>query len=200
MTKRYQVFISSTRLDLEEERRTVADVLLRGRYIPIAMEQFTAAPEDAWTLIQRYIDECDYYVVIVAGMYGSTRPDGISYTEAEYDYAVSRGRPILAFLHEDMGSLPSARVEANPRTKTKLMQFRRKIEDARLRDSWRDKYELAYKVGSALDNMVREHPAIGWIRGDALPDEILGIIQSVAEPCSRLGSHELPRTVLPARL
>src|SRR5688572_8893511 len=55
--KRYQVFISSTRADLELERRTIADDLLRRRYIPIGTEQFGAAAEQAWTLIQRFIDE-----------------------------------------------------------------------------------------------------------------------------------------------
>ena len=187
MDKRYQVFISSTRRDLEEERRTVADGLLRGQYIPVAMEQFTAAPEDAWTLIQRFIDECDYYVVILAGMYGSTRPDGISYTEAEYDYAVSRGMPILAFVHKDTGTLASARVESDPVARDRLDAFRKKIEQVRLRDEWNDRYELAYKVSSALDKLVRDHPATGWIRGDMVPDEVLQSIQSVAEPCARLG-------------
>jgi Domain of unknown function (DUF4062) len=113
MEKRYQVFISSTRADLEIERRTVADDLLRRRYIPIGMEQFGASPEAAWPLIQRFIDECDYYVVVVAGTYGSVREDGVSYTESEYDYAVSRGIPILAFLHHEPSKLPPHKVESN---------------------------------------------------------------------------------------
>jgi hypothetical protein len=201
MEKWYQVFISSTRSDLQDERRAVADTLLRSRYIPIGMEQFPAASEDAWSLIRRYLDECDYYIVIVGNAYGSTRPDGISYTEAEYDYAVSRGIPILAFLYQgNDAQTPQAREsntqpprapereeEQDPEKRNRLLAFRRKIERGRVRDTWSDKYELAFKVGSALDKVVRDYPAIGWIRGDVIPERVLGIIQSVAEPCNRLG-------------
>jgi hypothetical protein len=185
--KRYQVFISSTRKDLEEERRTVADILLRGRYIPIGMEQFSAAPEDAWSLIQRYIDECDYYVVIIAGTYGSTRDDGISYTESEYDYAVSVGKPVLAFIHENPGTLRADRVEIKPSSRRALQRFREKIERSRVRDTWNDRFELAYKVSSSLDNLIRESPGVGWIRGNEIPEHVADILGSVAEPSSRLG-------------
>ena len=37
------------------------------------------------------IDECDYYVVILAGRYGSVDADGISFTEKEYRYALDQG-------------------------------------------------------------------------------------------------------------
>lgn len=187
MDKRYQVFISSTREDLKEERRTVADTLLRSRFIPIGMEQFTAASDDAWSLIRRYLDECDYYVVIIAKTYGSTRADGISYTEAEYDYAVHSGIPVLAFVYVEDESSSARMDESDPVKAARLAAFRQKIDQVRVRDTWRDQYELAYKVSSALDNLVRDHPAIGWIRGDVVPDAILDIVQSVAEPCRRLG-------------
>jgi hypothetical protein len=200
MDKRYAVFISSTHRDLEVERRTVADALLRSRYIPIAMEQFTAAPDDASMLIRTYLDECDYYVLIVARTYGSTQPDGISYTEAEYDYAVNCGKPVLAFLYENESNpkniktraqieleRDSGKVEKDPIKAQRLHDFRKKVEQVRVRDTWSDSYELAFKVQSALDKLVRDHPATGWIRGDALPDSILKIVQSVAEPCDRLG-------------
>ena len=58
------------------------------------MELFPAASDDQWTLIRRVIDDCDYYVVIVAGKYGSRGADGRSYTEMEFDYAVEIGKPV----------------------------------------------------------------------------------------------------------
>jgi hypothetical protein len=108
--KRYQVFISSTREDLEKERRIVTDALLREQYIPIGMEQFPASDKDSWALIQRFIDQCDYYIVIVAGKYGSTLPDGTSYTENEYNYAISKNIPVLAFLHKDVNTLEGSKL------------------------------------------------------------------------------------------
>ena len=86
--KRYQVFVSSTSKDLEPERRLVIDALLESSYIPVGMELFSAATESAWPVIERLIDNCDYYIVIVAGRYGTEREGtGKSFTQAEYEYA-----------------------------------------------------------------------------------------------------------------
>ena len=49
------------------------------------------------------IDMSDYYLLIVAGKYGSIDPEeNISYTEKEYRYAVAKKMPILAFLHQNV--------------------------------------------------------------------------------------------------
>jgi hypothetical protein len=103
MDKRYQVFVSSTYQDLTNERQEVMQALLELDCIPSGMELFPAATDDQWTLIKRVIDDCDYYIVIVGGRYGSLAPDGISYTELEYRYALERKKPIIAFLHKDPG-------------------------------------------------------------------------------------------------
>src|SRR5690606_28751076 len=47
--------------------------LLEIDCIPVGMELFPAADDDQWTLIQRLIDDCDYYILIVGGRYGSLR-------------------------------------------------------------------------------------------------------------------------------
>jgi Domain of unknown function (DUF4062) len=96
--KRYQVFVSSTFLDLAEERKQVIQALLELDCIPYGMELFQASDDDQWTLIKRVIDDCDYYLVIIAGRYGSMK-GGVSYTEMEYDYAISQNKPVIAFLH-----------------------------------------------------------------------------------------------------
>jgi len=52
------------------------------------MEAFLAADATPWELIETVINESDYYVLIVGGKYGSTGPEGISYTEMEYNLAL----------------------------------------------------------------------------------------------------------------
>jgi hypothetical protein len=99
MEKRYQVFVSSTFTDLTDERRAVMQALLELNCIPPGMELFPASTDDQWTLIQRVVDDCDYYLVIVGGRYGSMGAQGISYTEKEYDYAVQQGTPVMGFVH-----------------------------------------------------------------------------------------------------
>ena len=80
MKVKYQIFVSSTYEDLKAERDIVIKTVLEMGNIPVGMEMFSAGDEQQWELIKRQIDDCDYYVVIVAHRYGST--DGtISFTE-----------------------------------------------------------------------------------------------------------------------
>ena len=81
MEKRYQVFVSSTFADLKEERRRVMQALMEMDCIPAGMELFPAADEEQWVFIRRVIDDCDYYLLIVGGRYGSVTPEGVSYAE-----------------------------------------------------------------------------------------------------------------------
>ena len=124
MEKRYQVFVSSTYEDLQEERKEVMQALLELDCIPAGMELFPASNDDQWTLIRRIIDDCDYYIVIIGGRYGSTNEEGISYTEMEYRYALSTGKPIIAFLHKNPEEIISKYVEATADGREKLQAFR----------------------------------------------------------------------------
>ena len=53
MEKRYQVFVSSTFEDLQEERKEVMQALLELDCIPAGMELFPASNEDQWSLIKK---------------------------------------------------------------------------------------------------------------------------------------------------
>ena len=75
--KRYQIFISSTYSDLLEERRAVMDAILDLKCFPSGMEMFPAVDMEQFEYIKQIIDESDYYVLLLAGRYGSTAPDGI---------------------------------------------------------------------------------------------------------------------------
>ena len=108
MAKRYQVFVSSTFDDLESERQAVRQSLLELGCIPAGFEPCPAADDDQWTLIKRAIDDCDYYLAIIGGRYGSIGPSGKSYTQIEYEYAISRNKPVIAFLHSEPTALPGA--------------------------------------------------------------------------------------------
>ena len=101
MDKRYQVFVSSTYKDLIDERRAVINEIMSLDCIPSGMELFPATDEEQFEFIKRIIDDCDYYVLILGGRYGSLAKDGISYTEKEYLYALSKGIHVLAFVQEE---------------------------------------------------------------------------------------------------
>ena len=99
--KRYQIFVSSTYIDLREEREKLLFAILKLNYIPAGMELFPAMDEEQMSFIMRRIDESDYYVLLLGARYGSLDKDGISYTEREYDYAVKQGKKVIALLHKN---------------------------------------------------------------------------------------------------
>jgi hypothetical protein len=99
---KYQVFISSTYGDLREEREAVTWIVLSARHIPAGMENFTATDDRGWQTIKSVIDRSDYYVLILAGRYGSVDSDGQSWTEKEYQYATSKGIPVLPRSYEEL--------------------------------------------------------------------------------------------------
>ena len=161
--KKYQVFISSTYLDLQEERQEAMHAVLKLNCIPAGMELFPAANEDSWSLIRRVIDDCDYYLVIIGGRYGSLiTPGGPSFTEQEYDYAVSEGKHTLAFLHK---SPPESRESAA--VLQQLNQFRKRIQQARNPEFWSTPHELGKVITSSLAAAREKYPAVGWVRGNS---------------------------------
>jgi hypothetical protein len=168
--KRYQVFVSSTYEDLQAERQEVMHALLELECIPSGMEMFPAATEDQWTLIKDVIADCDYYVVILGGRYGSVGDTGVSYTEMEYRHAVSLNKPVIAFLHKSPDSLPKNRTEPLEAGQNKLREFRTLCEK-RVCKYWSGAGELGSVVSRGLIMLQRKHPGIGWIRGDAQTSE-----------------------------
>ncbi|MCP3807735.1 DUF4062 domain-containing protein [Paenibacillus sp. Lou8.1] len=170
MDKRYQVFISSTYQDLQEERQEVMQALLELDCIPSGMELFPAANDDQWTLIKKVIDDSDYYMVIIGGRYGSLGPEGLSFTEMEYRYAVSCGKPVIAFLHKNPGELSANRTEKDPDSFIKLNDFRKMAEN-KLVKYWTTPFDLGSMVSRSLIRLIKTNPAIGWVRADQVPDE-----------------------------
>lgn len=165
MDKKYQIFVSSTFVDLKEERQAVLTAVQEADDIPSGMEMFPATDEEQFNFIKRIIDNCDYYVVIIAGRYGSIAPDGKSYTEKEYDYAVENGIPVLAFVRND-----DAIEEKDKDTESvkiqKLAQFKSKVQTGRIVRMWNQKQDLIYSVIISLTKVKKEHPAVGWVRAN----------------------------------
>src|ERR1700682_1811865 len=149
LDKRYQVFLSSTYADLQEERQEVIQALLELDCIPAGMELFPAANDDQWTLIKKYIDDCDYYIVVVAGRYGSIGPGGTSYTEMEYRYALDTEKPVIAFLHKDPGSIAADRSEQSEEGRLKLKAFR-EFAQQKMCKFWDSPSDLGSKVSRSL--------------------------------------------------
>lgn len=172
MAIKYQIFVSSTFDDLRDEREQVLKATLEMGHIPVGMEMFSAADEEQWKIITRQIDECDYYAVIVAHRYGSI-VDGVSYTEKEYDYAVSQGMPVLGFVIEHDAPWPADRIEEDVEKKASLEEFKAKVKQKPV-GLWKTAADLYGMFSIALVKQIVSTPRPGWTRADevARPDVV----------------------------
>ena len=166
MDKRYQIFVSSTFADLQEERQAVMQALLNLDHFPAGMEAFPASDDDAWTLIQGVIDDSDYYVLVIGGRYGSTNEAGLSYTEMEFNYAAQSGKPILAFIHNSPDDIPVGKTDKNDVLREKLAAFRRTVGESHHVKYWKNPDELKAHVIQSVFAETRRNPQEGWVRAE----------------------------------
>lgn len=168
--KRYQVFVSSTYDDLQDERKEVMQALLELDCIPAGMELFPASSEDQWSLIKRVIDDCDYYILIIGGRYGSIGPDGISYTQMEFEYALKTGKPIISFIHKNPASIAAGKSEQTDDGKKKLEEFKN-LAEKKLVKFWETPAELGSVVSRSMVKLMKNFPAEGWVKAGSAVDE-----------------------------
>jgi hypothetical protein len=145
----------------------VLDAILGLDHFPAGMELFPASDATPWEVIQRVIDESDYYILLVGGKYGSIDEAGVSYTEREYDYATKRGIPVLPFLVADPDSVPVGKSESSSAARRKLAAFRTKVEQHHCK-YWSGTADLKYKVVIGLVQEINVNPGVGWVRANEL--------------------------------
>lgn len=166
LNKKYQIFISSTFIDLEEERKFVQETILSMYQFPIGMEMFSAGDEEQWGIIKDTIDSSDYYVLIIAHRYGSKTSEGISYTEKEYQYAKMKGIPILAFIINDSVPVKPGYMEKDAGSIERLELFKKDVSNGRMVQWWSSKDELKNLVMNSLYKQFARTIRPGWIRAN----------------------------------
>ena len=171
MEKRYQVFVSSTYEDLQEERKEVMQALLELDCIPAGMELFPASNDDQWTLIKRVIDDCDYHLLIIGGRYGSTNEDGISYTQMEFEYALEVGKSIISFLPKNPHMIPTGKCDSDADKREKLEKFK-ELTKKKMIKYWENPENLGSVVPRSMVKLIKDFPAEGWVKSNSAVDEI----------------------------
>lgn len=168
--KKYQIFVSSTYVDLIGERQAAVEAILKAGHIPAGMELFTATNQSQWTIIQKWIDESDIYMLILGGRYGSIEPkSGLSYTELEYDYALKKKKPLFAVVMQDSALDEKIKVEGkavleseNPQ---KLKAFKEKVLSY-MTSFFEDNKDIKLAVHESVGKLQQENKLIGWVRSD----------------------------------
>lgn len=168
MEKKYQFFISSTYEDLKEEREKAIFTILSMEQFPVGMELFSAADEDQWDVISQTIDTSDYYVLIIGSRYGSIIPAGnpdagISYTEKEFNHAVSKDIPVLAFIWDETvaASTPSGE---SAEACAKLREFKDQVKTGRYVKFFNNADQFATFLSQSIHKALQRGNRPGWVR------------------------------------
>jgi tetratricopeptide (TPR) repeat protein len=145
-----KAFLSSTYKDLVEYRAAAKDALERLDTQVGRMEVFGARPEDAIQASLHDLEKCDIFVGIYAYRYGYIPEDStISVTEQEYDHAKKLKIPMFCFTVDPNQPWIQSSVEDEP-GKSKIINFKKKINTEFLKDVFTTPKDLAFKVSSAV--------------------------------------------------
>ncbi|MED4228676.1 DUF4062 domain-containing protein [Neobacillus cucumis] len=185
MNKKLQVFVSSTYLDLKNERQKAVEGILRSKHIPAGMELFIPSDKTQWEIIKEWIKDSDLLLLILGGRYGSIEPDsGKSYTHLEYEFALSNNIPVIAIVlnAQFLANKKSKKIELkvyehegeNPSLE-KYNSFK-EIVMSNLVSVVEDINQISTEVSLALQEFMRkddsEYHFRGWVRGKERPNPI----------------------------
>ncbi len=170
--KKIQIFISSTFTDLKLERQAAVEAILSLGHIPAGMELFSADDESQMSVIERWIDESDVYLLILGGRYGSIKKgSGKSYIQLEYEYAIKKEKPLFSLvispkaLEEKVKSEGSSVIETeNPQD---FKVFRENVLN-NLIEYWDDNKDIKFAISKTISNFLNRKKLAGWIRRDDL--------------------------------
>jgi hypothetical protein len=175
VSRKFQVFISSTFKDLRKERQTAVQAVLDAGHIPAGMELFTAGDEAQLEIIKRWIDESDVYMLILGVRYGSIEPvSKKSYTHVEYEYAVKQGKPVFAvYLAEApfKERIKELAEELEREDRVGYAEFR-KLVTSKMCSEFSDPRDITIAVLKTLNDFARrpDLQQAGWVRGRDVPD------------------------------
>jgi len=133
-----KVFISSTIIDLPNERRAAYNAVTKTGAFPVMSEiTIEAQNADSLTTCLNKVKESDIYVLILGGRYG-WQPDGKeSITELEFQMAKNCKIPILVF----NTTYPKDDLQT---------QFENRVEEFRFRKTVNDAFELETEIEKSL--------------------------------------------------
>lgn len=127
MKKIHSAFISSNFSSLRNERKEVIDILLDFRILPIGMEHFTVSTNGEFSDLQELIDDSDFFITLMGEKYGSCDSTGISWTEKEYQYALSKDKPIIVIVCDALVKTLQADVDTLDDEQKKQIEFYNRI-------------------------------------------------------------------------
>ncbi len=144
----YKIYISSTKDDLEEWRKTAVEVVLRMKQMPVAMEHYNSTNKRPLDQCLKDVRDCDIFIGIYAFRYGYV-PDGCnkSITHLEYEEARKNNKHLLLFVIDETVRFAPKDIDDN---RTDIMEFRAIICKELLVTIIKDKNEFDGKLSTSI--------------------------------------------------
>jgi Domain of unknown function (DUF4062) len=172
--KKLQIFVSSTYQDLKSDRQAAVEAILKAGHIPAGMELFSAGNESQLETIRRWIDDSDVYMLILGGRYGSVDPKtSLSYTELEYDYAISKNKPIFAVVITEVALDAKVKTDGRGVLETenpKELKFFREKVLSKISSFFSDPKDIKLAVHETLADYSKRLDFTGWVSGKEIVD------------------------------
>ena len=152
---KYHIFVGSTLDDLKNERWELARVIMELGHIPVTAEYIDPQANDADRLLQKTIEECDYFIALIAHKYRA---------ETEYTIAVQKGIPVIALIIDEKARWKASKKETEAAPVKKLEEFKKKLRGC-AHETWLSTADLCQKAQRLLIREINLNPQEGWVRG-----------------------------------
>lgn len=157
--KKLNIFISSTYSDLQEHRERVIKVLKQAESEIEAMELWLASPTSPIEKCLKHLKKSNLLITIIAHRYGSLTEEGISFTEAEYEYSKNLKIDSLVFIIEDHYKIDPSQIDYD--NIEKLLSFKKRLKAEHMVSFFTTPDDLAKKV---LLSFIEYTQSIGYQR------------------------------------
>jgi len=153
-----KVFICSTQNDLDEERKTVKEVIKSLELNDISMEDFGARPYPPIDTCLKEVRKSDIVVLIVGHQYGSIVPGSIkSFTQVEYEEGYRLDIPCLVFFRDDKALISDDdRYEKDPQKIVRLKKFKGILNDQHTVAHFQGPSDISDLVSDGLNRVLEE--------------------------------------------
>jgi WD40 repeat protein len=149
-----RVYVSSTKIDFEPERRAVIDWLVEMGHQPV--HSYVANSESVRDSCLEDVDSCDLYILLLGYRYGfrpeKDNSERLSITQLEYRRA--RTKPRIALLRTSIPDATLSSVE-NPEDLTAVLAFRAEVSRDVTPAQFKDAAGLIGALSAGLEKAIR---------------------------------------------
>lgn len=178
---KYHIFIGSTLDDLKNERKEIPRIIMELGHIPVMAEYLDSSIKNYDQLLEKTIEECDYFIAVAAHKYAPTG-EKTSPLETEYITARRKNVPVISLVIDEKARWKASKKEKEPALVKKLEELKKKLR-GEVCETWINSADLCQKLQSLLVLQMNLAPQSGWVKADQ------AVAPTVANELSRLSTE-----------